>query len=161
MHLYLGSAKVKLGQKATDHRLFWYLYLFSDVLLIAKQKSSSSYHLKNHVRLSDMWLADCVDEVSEFSNSGESSFVIGWPTTNAVVTFGCPEEKELWYCLFERLLMKQQEFVEPKVTTVKIHNKAVLTSSALQLVTLKVTKTDTTTSTVEKALEQLDCDVSV
>ena len=29
--------------------------------------------------------------------------------------------------------MKQQEFVEPKVTTVKIHNKAVLTSSVNRL----------------------------
>ena len=62
--------------------------LFFSAVFFAFSRSSSSYHLKNHVRLSDMWLADCVDEVSEFSNSGESSFVIGWPTTNAVVTFG-------------------------------------------------------------------------
>ncbi|KAG9338908.1 hypothetical protein JZ751_024298 [Albula glossodonta] len=63
-----------------------HLFLFSDTLIIAKTKSSSSLKLKQQVRLSEMWLASCVEEVAERKLSSETSFVIGWPTTNYVVT---------------------------------------------------------------------------
>ncbi|KAI1902732.1 hypothetical protein AGOR_G00019040 [Albula goreensis] len=73
-----------------------HLFLFSDTLIIAKTKSSSSLKLKQQVRLSEMWLASCVEEVAERKLSSETSFVIGWPTTNYVVTLSSSEMKEKW-----------------------------------------------------------------
>ncbi len=40
------------------------------------------------VPLSDVWLSTCISEVSEVTLDPETSFVIGWPINNAVITFG-------------------------------------------------------------------------
>uniref|UniRef100_A0A8D0HPR4 ARHGAP20 PH domain-containing protein n=1 Tax=Sphenodon punctatus TaxID=8508 RepID=A0A8D0HPR4_SPHPU len=42
-----------------------HLFLFSDMLIIAKSKSSSSLKLKKQVRLSEVWTGSCLSEVSE------------------------------------------------------------------------------------------------
>lgn len=73
-----------------------HLFLFSDMLIVAKSKSSSSLKLKKRVRLSEVWTGSCLSEVSEKKMSPENSFVIGWPTTNYVVSFSSPEVKERW-----------------------------------------------------------------
>ncbi|XP_069842417.1 rho GTPase-activating protein 20-like [Dendropsophus ebraccatus] len=72
-----------------------HLFLFSDSLIIAKSKSSSM-KLKKQVRLSEMWISISLGEVSEKKHCPEDSFVIGWPTTNYVVTFSSSETKEKW-----------------------------------------------------------------
>lgn len=67
-----------------------HLFLFNDLLLIAKARSSGNFKLKDKVRVSELWLATCVDDVAEVSiasKSRDSSFVIGWPTINVVATF--------------------------------------------------------------------------
>ncbi|RXM93037.1 Rho GTPase-activating protein 20 [Acipenser ruthenus] len=63
-----------------------HLFLYSDTLIIAKSKSSSSLKLKEQVRVCELWIASCIDVVSERKMNPETSFVIGWPTTNYVVT---------------------------------------------------------------------------
>uniref|UniRef100_A0A4W5KYQ5 ARHGAP20 PH domain-containing protein n=1 Tax=Hucho hucho TaxID=62062 RepID=A0A4W5KYQ5_9TELE len=63
-----------------------HLFLFSDTFIITKSKSSSSLKLKESVRLCEMWLGSCMEEVAERKLTSKNSFVIGWPTTNYVVT---------------------------------------------------------------------------
>lgn len=49
-------------------------------------RSSTSRKRKERVRLCEMWLASCMEEVAERKLCSKNSFVIGWPTTNYVVT---------------------------------------------------------------------------
>ena len=71
------------GLQSQDRHLF----LFNDLLLIAKARSGGNFKLKDKVRISELWLATCVDEIAEVSKSRDTSFVIGWPTINVVATF--------------------------------------------------------------------------
>ncbi|XP_015263383.1 PREDICTED: rho GTPase-activating protein 20-like isoform X1 [Gekko japonicus] len=73
-----------------------HLFLFSDRLIVAKSKSSSSLKMKKQVRLSEVWVGSCLSEVSEKKISPENSFVLGWPTSNFIVTYSSPEVKERW-----------------------------------------------------------------
>jgi hypothetical protein len=65
-----------------------HLFLFSDLLLIAKARSGGTFKLKQSVRMSELWLtANHIEDVAETNKSQETSFVLGWPTTNVVATF--------------------------------------------------------------------------
>lgn len=67
-----------------------HLFLFDDLLLVAKAKSGSNFKLKDKVRISEIWLNESpavIDEVAEIPKSSDTSFVIGWPTTNYVAVF--------------------------------------------------------------------------
>ncbi|MGH0155905.1 UNVERIFIED_CONTAM: hypothetical protein FKN15_050341, partial [Acipenser sinensis] len=75
--------QLKTGLQTQERHLF----LFSDILVIAKSKSTSHFKLKNHVQICEMWTASCTDEVCEGSTNHNRSFVMGWPTTNCVATF--------------------------------------------------------------------------
>ncbi|XP_009994941.1 PREDICTED: rho GTPase-activating protein 20-like [Chaetura pelagica] len=91
-----------------------HLILFSDVLVIAKSKSSSSLKLKKQVHLSEVWTGTCLSEVTEKKMSSENSFVIGWPTTNYVVTFSSADVKEQWLSalLWHINEVKQNEYLK-------------------------------------------------
>ncbi|EEC10244.1 Rho GTPase regulating protein, putative [Ixodes scapularis] len=96
-----GPAQFSIGLQNQERHLF----LLSDVLLIAKPKSSGSYKLKEKVRTCEMWLSNCLADVSESTRSVDTSFVIGWPTTNVVVTFrGRGSSYDLCAPLFSHLL---------------------------------------------------------
>ncbi|KAL7834221.1 hypothetical protein SRHO_G00284680 [Serrasalmus rhombeus] len=71
------------------------LLLFTDSLIIAKTKSLY-LKLKARVSLCDIWLASCIQHVASRKFSAKNSFVIGWPTTNYVVTLSSSETKEKW-----------------------------------------------------------------
>ncbi|XP_051517012.1 rho GTPase-activating protein 20 [Myxocyprinus asiaticus] len=71
------------------------LLLFTDSLIIAKTKSLY-LKLKVCVSLSDIWLASCINFITERKLTSKNSFVIGWPTANYVVTFSSSETKERW-----------------------------------------------------------------
>ncbi|KAK7072527.1 GTPase activator activity protein [Halocaridina rubra] len=64
-----------------------HLFLFSDLLLVAKARSGGNFKLKEKVRVSEMWLSSCLDDVAEVAKSHDTSFVMGWPTTNVVASF--------------------------------------------------------------------------
>nr|CAD7393500.1 unnamed protein product [Timema cristinae] len=65
-----------------------HLFLFNDLLLVAKARSGGNFKLKDKVRVSELWLSRCgMDDVIEVNKSSETSFVMGWPTTNVVATF--------------------------------------------------------------------------
>lgn len=93
------------GLQSQDRHLF----LFNDLLLIAKARSGGNFKLKDKVRISELWLATCVDEVVEVSKSRDTSFVIGWPTTNVVATFRYSVISFLFISLFISL------FIHPPV----------------------------------------------
>uniref|UniRef100_A0A915IE28 ARHGAP20 PH domain-containing protein n=1 Tax=Romanomermis culicivorax TaxID=13658 RepID=A0A915IE28_ROMCU len=73
IHLYCGSNEQER-----------YLFLFSDLLLVAKEKAQSSYRLKEKVRLTDIWLDDelNLEEISNCIQNPQNCFVIGWPVKN-------------------------------------------------------------------------------
>nr|XP_006136201.1 rho GTPase-activating protein 20-like [Pelodiscus sinensis] len=130
-----------------------HLFLFSDTLIIAKSKSSSSLKLKKQVRLSEVWTGSCLNEVSEKKTSPENSFVIGWPTTNYVVSFSSSEEKERWLStlLWQINEMKQNEY--PKNITVQIF--ILDADSCTSTTTVNVSNTETADNVIKKTANQL------
>ena len=77
---------VSQGLQSRDRHLF----LFNDLLLIAKARSGGHFKLKDKVRISELWLSTGIEEVAEGSagKSRDTSFVIGWPpSVNLVATF--------------------------------------------------------------------------
>lgn len=91
-----------------------HLILFSDMLIIAKSKSSASLKLKKQVHLSEVWTSTCLSEVTEKKMSPENSFVIGWPIINYVVTFSSADVKERWLSalLWHISEIKQNEYLK-------------------------------------------------
>ncbi|XP_078066476.1 rho GTPase-activating protein 20 [Mustelus asterias] len=130
-----------------------HLFLFSDVLVITKSKSSTNFKLKNQVRLCEMWTAFCIDEVCERKTTPENSFVIGWPTTNCVITFSSAEAKEKWLSALQWQIneMKQNEY--PKKISMKILVMTV--QSGASTLTLTVANTDTAKKVIKMAVQQL------
>ncbi|XP_018419755.1 PREDICTED: rho GTPase-activating protein 20-like [Nanorana parkeri] len=88
--------KERVHLSSGSHTQERHLFLFSDSLIITKSKSSSSMKLKKQVRLSEVWISTSLWDVSERRHSTDDSFVIGWPTTNYVVTFSSSDTKEKW-----------------------------------------------------------------
>ncbi|XP_030637536.1 T cell activation RhoGTPase activating protein b [Chanos chanos] len=84
------------GVKSRERHLF----LFSDVLVIAKLKSVASYRLKYRVNLEEVWVYGFEGEDEEMEEEVDfdlkSSVVLAWPLTFCVVSFCLPEVKELW-----------------------------------------------------------------
>ncbi|MCJ8748949.1 hypothetical protein PDJAM_G00170460 [Pangasius djambal] len=95
-HLTIGSE--------TRERL---LLLSTDSLIVAKTKSLY-LKLKARVSLSDIWLASCIHRVTSRKFSTKTSFVIGWPTTNYVVTLSSSETKDKWLCALQWSLQCQR-----------------------------------------------------
>nr|DBA32681.1 TPA: hypothetical protein GDO54_000454 [Pyxicephalus adspersus] len=143
-----SHVQLKTGLQTQDRHLF----LFTDILIIAKSKSPSHYKLKHHVRVSEMWTASCMEEVCEGSTYPERSFVVGWPITNCVATFSTPEEKEKWFMLFERYIMEEKENDHPKIIPLKIITKDI--GNCAYSKTLTVTNEDTVTDVIKMALQQ-------
>ncbi|XP_012940257.1 uncharacterized protein LOC101859026 [Aplysia californica] len=117
MFIMEGPVQLASGMQVQER----YIFLFTDLLLVAKQKSSTAFKLKNRVQLCDMWIASCIEEVSETTRPPERSFVLGWPTTNVVATFPKAEHKDEWLLkLSERIteekLRDEKKNIQLKVT---------------------------------------------
>lgn len=91
-----------------------HLFLFNDLLLVAKSRAGGNFKLKDKVRVSEMWLSPGpLDEVAEITKSPNTSFILGWPTTNVVATF-------LWVhasiitCMLCCLILKNNVFCNEK-----------------------------------------------
>ncbi|KAM9321169.1 rho GTPase-activating protein 20 [Gastrophryne carolinensis] len=143
-----SHVQLKTGLQTQDRHLF----LFTDILVIAKSKSPSHYKLKQHVRVEEMWTASCMEEVCEGSTYPDRSFVIGWPVTNCVATFSTPEEKEKWLVLLERHIREGKENNHPKIIPLKIITKDI--GNCAYSKTLTVTKENTVTDVIRLALQQ-------
>ncbi|XP_069125576.1 serine-rich adhesin for platelets-like isoform X1 [Argopecten irradians] len=92
---YLMEGQVEFCR--SEHLFDRYLFLFNDLLLVAKQKTSTTFKLKARVRVCEMWISNSVQDVTDLQRPQDRSFVIGWPTTNVIATFKSTESKELWF----------------------------------------------------------------
>ncbi|XP_067853210.1 rho GTPase-activating protein 20 isoform X2 [Heptranchias perlo] len=131
-----------------------HLFLFSDVLVITKSKSSTNLKLKNQVRLCEMWTAFCIDEVCERKTTAENSFVIGWPTTNCVITFSSSEAKEKWLSTLQWQIKEMKQDEHPKKISMKM--LVMTTQSGASALTLMVGNMDTARKVIKMAAQQLD-----
>ncbi|KAF2351278.1 Rho GTPase-activating protein domain [Trinorchestia longiramus] len=96
-----------------------HLFLFSDLLLVAKSRSGGNFKLKEKVRVSEMWLSSCLEDVAEVAKSHDTSFVMGWPTTNVVATFSCVATKDLWYNKLAQVIAEEKESI-PSSTNIQV-----------------------------------------
>ncbi|TRY97098.1 hypothetical protein DNTS_027287 [Danionella cerebrum] len=129
-----------------------YLILFSDLLIITKAKSVVQVKQKACVCVSEMWTANCVDEVCEARAASDRSFVMGWPTTNCVATFSTSEEKDTWLSLIESCIKDEKDFDDPKMIPLKIFAKDV--ENCAYAKTLIIGNTDTASDVISTALQQ-------
>ncbi|XP_023287924.1 rho GTPase-activating protein 20 isoform X2 [Orussus abietinus] len=97
-----------------------HLFLFTDLLLIAKARSGGNFKLKQSVRMSELWLtAGHIEEVAESNKSQETSFVLGWPTTNVVATFMTAAARDLWWGRLTELV-REESMKEPPDTNIQV-----------------------------------------
>ncbi|KAJ0062554.1 hypothetical protein NL108_016703 [Boleophthalmus pectinirostris] len=129
-----GHAQLKTGLQTQDRHLF----LFTDVLVIAKAKSSNQFKQKAQVLLCEMWTAGCLEEVCEGTTYPERSFVLGWPTSNCVAVFGRIKE--------------EKEMEEPKTIPLRVYGKGINTFAVTK--TLPVSNSDSTNEVIRLALQQ-------
>uniref|UniRef100_A0A8C5PPU6 T-cell activation Rho GTPase-activating protein n=1 Tax=Leptobrachium leishanense TaxID=445787 RepID=A0A8C5PPU6_9ANUR len=79
-----------------------YIFLFSDMIIIAKIKSGTSFRLKHKVDLSEMMVLSCdeddgdVEEACAFHSTRKNALIFVWPYNGCIVSFRCREVKELW-----------------------------------------------------------------
>ncbi|XP_068185667.1 rho GTPase-activating protein 20 isoform X2 [Antennarius striatus] len=148
--LFLGHAQTQLktGLQTQDRHLF----LFTDTLLVAKAKSSTHFKVKAQVRVCEMWMASCIEEVCEGSTNPERSFVIGWPTCNCVASFSSEEHKDKWLSLIKSRITEGKEKDDPKTIPLKIFAKDM--GNCAYAKTLAVSNSDSTTDVIRMALQQ-------
>ncbi|KAL4233770.1 hypothetical protein ACF0H5_008448 [Mactra antiquata] len=118
-YLMEGIVEFSRGMQTQDR----YLFLFSDLLLVAKQKSNTTFKLKHRIRVCELWTADCVDDITELTRPIEKSFVIGWPTTNYVATFKSVELKETWLNKFSEQIQEERDKLLPKTLMLDVHHR--------------------------------------
>ncbi|MFT7818251.1 rho GTPase-activating protein 20-like [Arapaima gigas] len=154
MFLTHGHVQLKTGLQTQERHLF----LFSDILLIAKAKSSTNFKLKSRVRVSEMWTAGCMEEVCEGSTSPERSFVLGWPTCNCVATFSSAEQKDRWLHLIQSRMKEEKDKDDPKTVPLKILAKDF--GNCTYSKTLAVSNGDSTRDVIRSALQQFGISAS-
>ncbi|XP_040016489.2 T cell activation RhoGTPase activating protein b isoform X2 [Gasterosteus aculeatus] len=97
------GVQVTEGSKIKERHLF----LFSNVLVFSKSKSTTGYRLKRRVSLQDVWLYGFEDEaVGEEGATGDIdlrvTLVLAWDLTVSLVCFCSPEVKERWLDILHR-----------------------------------------------------------
>ncbi|XP_072228213.1 rho GTPase-activating protein 20-like [Leuresthes tenuis] len=148
LFLLHGHAQLKTGMQTQDRHLF----LFSDILVIAKAKSANHFKQKAQVCVCDMWTAGCMDEVCEGSTNPERSFVMGWPTWNCVAMFSSSEQKERWLSLLKSRIKEEKEKGEPKTIPLRVYGKGINTFAVTK--TLPVSNSDSANEVIRLALQQ-------
>ncbi|XP_012227825.1 rho GTPase-activating protein 20-like isoform X4 [Linepithema humile] len=110
------SVQFTTGMQSQERHLF----LFTDLLLIAKARNGGTFKLKQIVRMSELWLTTGhIEDVAETSKSAETSFVLGWPTTNVVATFMTAAARDLWWGRLNDLV-REESMKEPPHTHIQV-----------------------------------------
>ncbi|XP_037079652.1 rho GTPase-activating protein 20-like [Pollicipes pollicipes] len=138
------------GLQSQDRHLF----LFTDMLLVAKVRSGGNFKLKDKVRLSEMWLTSCLDEVADVARDPGTSLVMGWPTTNVVATFSGGPVRDAWLAQLTQLIAAERE-LEPKTTAIQLVYRDPISSVDLSQ-TLSVAPSTTARECVRSALAGLE-----
>ncbi|KAK3593139.1 hypothetical protein CHS0354_018271 [Potamilus streckersoni] len=116
-YLMEGHVEFATGMQTQDR----YMFLFSDLLLVAKQKSNTTFKLKQRIRVRELWISSCIDDVAEITRPPDRSFVLGWPTTNVVATFRSVELKDTWLNKFkEQIEAEKRKEMMPKEISLEI-----------------------------------------
>ncbi|XP_063161874.1 rho GTPase-activating protein 20 isoform X2 [Candoia aspera] len=144
-----GHVQLKTGLQTQERHLF----LFTDILVVAKPKSQLHFKLKSQARLSEMWTASCMEEVCEGSTNVDRSFVLGWPTTNCVASFSSVEQKEKWFTSLQSRIKEEKAKDYPKSIPLKILAKDI--GNCAYSKTLTITNLDTANDVILLALQQL------
>ncbi|XP_060716066.1 rho GTPase-activating protein 20 [Tachysurus vachellii] len=143
-HAYV---QLKTGLQTQERHIF----LFTDIILISKAKSSTNFKLKAQTRVSEMWTANCMEEVCEGSTCLDKSFVMGWPTCNCVATFSSVEQKERWLFLIKSRIKEEKEKDHPKTIPLKVHAKDM---GNFLYTTIAVSNSDSANEVIRLALQQ-------
>ncbi|KAG1677877.1 Rho GTPase-activating protein 20 [Nymphon striatum] len=145
-----GPAHLTSGVHSQDRHFF----LFSDVLLIAKPRSSGNFKLKARVRVNELWLADYLDEVTEVTKSRDTSFVIGWPISNYVTSFSTAQAKKVWQTTLKELVSEEKRKDSSCTTTIHVSFFHYINESdTLKLVT--ISPSTTAKECIERCLKEL------
>ncbi|XP_023389531.1 rho GTPase-activating protein 20 [Pteropus vampyrus] len=144
-----GKVELKRGLQRQERHLF----LFNDLFVVAKIKYNNNFKIKNKIKLSDMWTANCVDEVEEGNTNTMKSFVLGWPTVNFVATFSFPEQKDKWLSLLQRYINLEKEKDYPKSIPLKIFTKDIGNCAYSKTITIK--NSDTASEVINMSLSIL------
>ncbi|KAK0429088.1 hypothetical protein QR680_011183 [Steinernema hermaphroditum] len=105
-YLKEGACQLTSVSSLSNHNR--YLFLFNDLLLIAKPKGENQYKLKEKIALDKLWVSP---------NNCPTSFLIGWPILNYAAFFKSEKERDGWY---ERLTtLMSRKFIE-KSTTITV-----------------------------------------
>lgn len=139
-----------MGLQKQDRHLF----LFNDLILIAKPRSGGTYKLKEKVRMCEAWLSNCIGDVCESIKSPSTSFVMGWPTTNVVITFSSLKTKDLWQQKLQQLTEEAKEKEGKTLTSIQVSFR---NPDTLEEVckTLKVDNRHTVQECIRLLLQQL------
>jgi hypothetical protein len=125
IRMYVTEGPVTLFAPATGSRQR-YLFLFNDLLIVAKSqsraKSRQNLRLKDRVALVDIWLSENVKQCTSGEINESTSFVIGWPTVNYIVSFSTPEEKKAWFSCIQSHIQQQQGSLELKSLPIHVVN---------------------------------------
>ncbi|KAM6157935.1 rho GTPase-activating protein 20 [Rhynchocyon petersi] len=144
-----GWVELRRGLQRQERHLF----LFNDLLVVAKIKYNNNFKIKNKIKLSDMWTASCVDEVGEGNTNALKSFVLGWPTVNFVATYSSPEQKDKWLSLLQRYINLEKEKDHPKSIPLKIFAKDI--GNCAYSKTITVMNSDTANDVIIMSLPML------
>ncbi|XP_024080910.1 rho GTPase-activating protein 20-like isoform X3 [Cimex lectularius] len=132
-----------------------HLFLFNDLLLIAKARSGGNFKLKEKVRVSEIWMClSGIEDVCEVSKSKDTSFVLGWPTTNFVATFSTQAARDLWWSKLADVVSVEKA-KEPCTTNIQViyYDQA---TSIEYCKTFSVGPDETARSCISMALDHLD-----
>ncbi|KAL3998655.1 RhoGAP domain family protein [Acanthocheilonema viteae] len=120
-----------------------YFFLFSDLLLIAKQKAANSYKLKEKIRLDRIWLV---------SNDCPHSFLIGWPIYNFIAHFATEGQKREWEILLQQRILRSRAKISPRFTTIPV---SVLIDGRTQVMKKKIGMSQTTNEILRELVDEL------
>ncbi|XP_045711544.1 rho GTPase-activating protein 20-like [Phyllostomus hastatus] len=131
-----------------------YLFLFEDLLVVAKTTYINRWKVKSKTKLSDMWIASCcVKEVGGGNTDASRSFVLGWPTVNFVATVSSPEQKDKWLFLLQRYISLEKEKDHPKTIPLKIFTKDI--GNGAYYKTIRIRNSDTASDIINMSLPML------
>lgn len=99
-----------------------HLFLFSDLLLVAKPRNAGFFKLKECVRVSEIWLAACPES--------DTGFLLGWPNParTLLVRFCTQAARDSWWRTLQQALAAQLR-LEPPVTNIKVVYRDPLTGT--------------------------------
>ncbi|KAE8740045.1 hypothetical protein FOCC_FOCC014451 [Frankliniella occidentalis] len=120
-------------------------------------RGPGQYKLKDKVRVASLWLTaepQAFPEVCEVAKSTETSFVLGWPTTNVVATFSTQAARDLWWTKLNEAVADSTEN-EPKSTNIQVVFYDMDTNIEY-CKTLCVRPADTVQGCIQMALEHLE-----